>query len=155
VRGFNNFPGLPMNLMNPGNKLQVLKQYFERSDDIAFAFLFGSAARGRIRKEGDIDVAVYFKPEKDVEWEVFGKTFKGENRIGLDIARLLGKEVDLVVLNRARAIVADEIIRKGKPILIKDKGLFIDFLCIISDEAEYVRDSIANSYKERTVAPGR
>ena len=144
-----------MNFMNPSDKLQVLTEYFERIDDIAFAFLFGSAARGRIRKEGDIDVAVYFKPEKDIEWEAFGKTFKGENRIGLDITRLLGKEVDLVVLNRARAVVADEIIRKGKPILIKDKGLFMDFLCIISDEAEYVRDSIVNSYKERTLAPVR
>ena len=60
---------------------------------------------------------MYFKPKKDVEWEAFGKTFKGENRIGLDITRLLGKEVDLVV-NRARAIVADEIIRKEKPILM-------------------------------------
>ena len=144
-----------MNSMYRSDKLQVLTEYFERSDDIAFAFLFGSASRGRIRKEGDIDVAVYFKPEKGMEWEAFGKTFKGENRIGLDITRLLGKEVDLVVLNRARAIVADEIIRKGKPILIKDKGLFMDFLCIISDEAEYVRDSIVNSYKERTLAPVR
>ena len=144
-----------MNSMNRSDKLQVLTEYFERSDDIAFAFLFGSAARGRIRKEGDIDVAVYFKPEKDIEWEAFGKTFKRENRIGLDITRLLGKEVDLVVLNRARAVVADEIIRKGKPILIKDKGLFMDFLCIISDEAEYVRDSIVNSYKERPLAPVR
>ena len=144
-----------MNSMNRSDKLQVLTEFFERSDDIAFAFLFGSAARERMRKEGDIDVAVYFKPEKDIEWEAFGKTFKGENRIGFDITRLLGKEVDLVVLNRARAVFADEIIRKGKPILIKDKGLFMDFLCIISDEAEYVRDSIVNSYKERTLAPVR
>jgi predicted nucleotidyltransferase len=135
--------------------LRALKEYFERSDDIAFAFLFGSASKGRVRKEGDIDVAVYFKPEEDLEWEVFGKTFKAENRIGLDITRLLGKDVDLVVLNRARAILADEIIRKGTPIIIRDKGLFFDFLCIISDEAEYVRDWIVNSYKERTLATVR
>ncbi|MDI6754737.1 MAG: nucleotidyltransferase domain-containing protein [Thermodesulfobacteriota bacterium] len=141
--------------MNHSDKLQDLKEYINNRDDIAFAFLFGSAARGRMRKEGDIDVAVYFKPEKDIDWEAFGKTFKGENRIVLDLERLLGKEVDLVVLNRARAIVADEIIRRGKPITIKDKGLFMDFLCIITDEAEYVRDSIVNSYKEREVAPGR
>jgi len=144
-----------MNSMNHSDRLQVLKEYFEKSDDIAFAFLFGSASKGRVRKEGDIDVAVYFKPEKDVEWEAFGKTFKTENRIGLDIARLLGKDVDLVVLNRARAILADEIIRKGTPILMRDRGLFFDFLCIISDEAEYVRDSIVNSYKERTLASVR
>lgn len=141
-----------MNSINRSDRLQVLTEYFERNDDIAFAFLFGSASRGRVRKEGDIDVAVYFKPEKDLEWEAFGKTFEAENRMGLDITRLLGKDVDLVVLNRARAIVADEIIRKGTPIVIRDKGLFIDFLCIISDEAEYMRDVIVNSYKEKTLA---
>jgi len=144
-----------MNSMNHSDKLQALKEYINSRDDIAFAFLFGSAARERMRKEGDIDVAVYFKPEKDLEWEAFGKIFKEENRIGLDLERLLGKEVDLVVLNRVRAVVADEIIRRGKPITIKDNGLFMDFLCIITDEAEYVRDFIVNSYKERQVAAGR
>lgn len=31
-------------------------------------------------------------------------------------------------------ILADEIIRKGKRIIIKDTGLFMDFLCIVSDK---------------------
>lgn len=130
-----------------GKVLESLKTYFEERDDVAFAFLFGSAARGRVRREGDVDIALYFKPEKEVEWEAFNKTYKGENRIGLDLERLLKKEVDLVVLNRARAVVADEIIRKGKPLIIKDRGNFLDFLCIISDEAEYVRNGLITSYR--------
>jgi predicted nucleotidyltransferase len=130
-------------------KLHALKEYFDKRSDIVFAFLFGSAVRGKIRREGDIDIAVYFWPEKDIEWEDFNKTYKGENKIGVDLERLLKKEVDLIVLNRARAILADEIIRKGKPILIKDRGIFMNFLCIISDEAEYVRDWLEASYKER------
>jgi len=136
-------------------ELQALREYFNKRDDIAFAFLFGSAAKGRIRKEGDVDIAVYFRPEKDIEWEVFGKTYEGERRIGLDVERLLEKEVDLIVLNRARAVLADEIIRRGKPIIIREKGIFLDFLCIISDEAEYVRDWIVGSYKERRFASNR
>jgi len=40
--------------------LEILKDYFEERNDVAFAFLFGSAARGKIRREGDIDIAVYF-----------------------------------------------------------------------------------------------
>src|SRR3990170_1656665 len=100
--------------------LDILKDYFEKRKDIAFAFLFGSAASGKVRREGDIDIAVYFWPEKDIEWEAFDKTYKGENIIGLDLERFFKKEVDLVVLNRARAILADEIVRKGKPIIIKD-----------------------------------
>jgi len=135
--------------------LESLKTYFEGRDDIAFAFLFGSAARGRVRREGDVDIAVYFKPEKEVEWEAFNRTYEGENRIALDLERLLKKEVDLVVLNRARAVIADEIIRKGKPLILRDRGIFLDFLCIISDEAEYVRNWLKTSYKEKRFASNR
>ena len=128
-------------------RLQALKEYFDKRGDIAFAFFFGSAAKGRVRKDSDIDIAVYFKPEKDIEWEVRDRTYEGETRIGLDMERLFRKEVDLIVLNRARAILADEIIRKGMPIVVKDKGMFLDFLCIITDEAEYVRDWLGAFFK--------
>jgi len=133
-------------------KIQALREYFDKREDIAFSFLFGSAAKGRIRQEGDVDIAVYFRPEKDLEWELFGKSYKSESRIAIDIERLLGREVDLIVLNRARAVLADEIIRRGKPIIIKDKSIFMDFLCLITDEAEYMRDWIVRSYKERRFA---
>lgn len=140
---------------NNKGMMELLKDYFDKREDIVFAFLFGSAARGKIRKEGDIDIAVYFRPEKDVEWENFRKKYKGENKIALDLERLLKKEIDLVVLNRARSVLADEIVRKGKPIIIKDRAMFLDFLCIVSDEAEYVRDWLTASYKEKAVASGR
>ena len=135
--------------------LDLLKDYLEGRKDVAFAFLFGSAARGKLRKEGDIDVAVYFWPEKDIEWEAFDKRYKGESSIALDLERLLKKEVDLVVLNRARAVLADEIVRKGRPIIIKDRGIFMNFLCIVSDEAEYVRNWFETYYRERRIASSR
>ena len=138
------------------NKLQqLLKDYFNQREDIAFAFLFGSAAKSKVRKEGDVDIAIYFYPEKDIEWEDFNKTYKGESKIGLDLERLLKKEVDLVVLNRTRAVLADEIVRKGKPIIIKDRGIFMDFLCVVSDEAEYVRGWLEASYQERKFESNR
>lgn len=137
------------------NIIEFLRDYFAKREDVAFAFLFGSAASGKIRKEGDIDIAIYFYPEKDIEWEVFGKRYKGEGNIGLDLEKLLKKEVDLIVLNRARSILADEILRKGKPIIIKDKGIFMDFLCIVSDEAEYGKDWLMTHYKERKVVSSR
>jgi len=129
--------------------LKELREYFSKREDIAFAFLFGSAARGNLRKEGDVDVGIYFWPEKGIEWENVKKRYEGENRIALDLERLLHKEVDLIVLNRAKAVLADEIVRKGQPLIIKCRGLFLDFLCIISDEAEYVREWLNVSSKER------
>lgn len=131
-----------------GKMLDILKSYFEERDDVAFALLFGSAIKGKVRKEGDVDVGVYFWPKNDIEWEAFDKVYPGEARIGLDLERLLKKEVDIIVLNRARAIIADEIVRKGILIVIRDKGLFMDFLCIVSDEAEYVRDWLTAYYRE-------
>ncbi|GFP21040.1 hypothetical protein HKBW3S06_00266 [Candidatus Hakubella thermalkaliphila] len=138
-----------------GTILDLLKDYLEGRKDVAFAFLFGSAARGKLRKEGDIDIAVYFWPEKDIEWEAFDRRYKGESSIALDLEGLLKKEVDLVVLNRARAVLADEIVRKGKPIIIKDRGIFMNFLCIVSDEAEYVRNWFETYYRERRIASSR
>jgi predicted nucleotidyltransferase len=138
------------------NKLQqLLKDYFNQREDIAFAFLFGSAAKSKVRKEGDVDIAIYFYPEKDMEWEDFNKTYKRESKIGLDLERLLKKEVDLVVLNRTRAVLADEIVRKGKPIIIKDRRIFMDVLCIVSDEAEYMRGWLEASYQERRFESNR
>jgi len=139
-----------------GNEIfDILKNYFMGIEDIVFAFLFGSASEGKIRKEGDIDIAIYFWPKKDIEWELFRKRYKRENRIAIDLERPLKKDIDLVVLNRSRAILADEIVRKGKPIIIKDRGIFMDFLCIVSDEAEYVKDWLAKDYKERRVESRR
>jgi len=135
--------------------LETLEDYFKSRSDISFAFLFGSAARGKIRQEGDIDIAVYFCPQEGLEWEAFGKIYPGENKIALDVEKLLHKEVDLMVLNRAKAILADEVIRKGKAIIIKDKSLFLDFLCLISDEAEYVRNWLETYYREKRIGPNR
>ncbi len=133
------------------NILETLEGYFKTRKDIAFAFLFGSAARGKIRQEGDIDIAVYFYPKEGLEWEAFGKIYPGENKIALELERILHKEVDLIVLNRAKALLADEIIRKGKPIVINDKSLLFDFLCLISDEAEYMRNWLESYYKEKRI----
>ena len=135
--------------------LEVLRKYLDQREDVAFAFLFGSSVQGKIRREGDIDVAVYFWPEKGVEWENVRKRYAGENRIALDLEKLFKKEVDLIVLNRAKAILADEAIRNGKPIVVKDRGLFLDFLCLISDEAEQMREWIETSYRERHVEASR
>jgi predicted nucleotidyltransferase len=133
----------------------ILKKYFRERDDVAFAFLFGSAVRSRVRREGDIDIAVYFWPEKDIEWENGAKRYEGENRIALDLEKLLKKEVDLVILNRAKAVLADEAIRRGAPLVVKDRGLFLEFLCLITDEAEHMREWIETSYRERHVAANR
>jgi predicted nucleotidyltransferase len=58
--------------------IKTLKDYFENRKDVAFAVLFGSQAKGKATKLSDIDIAVYFYPEKrhplEYEEEVFYKS---------------------------------------------------------------------------------
>lgn len=57
--------------MITGNNKETLKEYFKKRKDVAFAFLFGSQARGTATKLSDIDIAIYFYPERrhPIEYE--------------------------------------------------------------------------------------
>jgi uncharacterized protein len=131
------------------NLIEKLKEYFSQRKDVAFAFLFGSQAKGRANKLSDVDIAVYFYPLErhpiEFEKEVF---YDGENEIWGDLQRLLKKEVELLVLNRVSASVAASAIR-GVPLAIKDWGLYLDFMEVITDVAEDFAGLIISDYKER------
>ena len=115
---------------------KALKEYFKTCKYIAFAFLFGSQARGKATKLSDVDIAVYFYPEKrhpiEYEEEVF---YEGEDKIWADLERILKREVELLVLNRVSATVSASAIR-GIPLVINDWGLFLDFMDTVTREAE-------------------
>jgi predicted nucleotidyltransferase len=44
--------------------LEALKNYFQKRKDIAFAFLYGSQAKGNATPLSDVDIAVYFYPKR-------------------------------------------------------------------------------------------
>ncbi len=120
---------------NANRVVENLGNYFEKRDDILMAFLFGSWAKGHEGTESDIDIAVYFKPENDIlEWENTDSQYEGEKEIWLDIESIVEKDVDLLVLNRAAATVADSALR-GLPIIIKNRNIYMDFLLRITFEA--------------------
>lgn len=135
--------------------MEALKRYFESRRDVAFAFLFGSQARGTATKLSDIDIAVYFYPKErhpvEYEEEIF---YDGEHEICFEIERILKKEVELLVLNRVSASVAASAIR-GIPLAINDWGLYLDFMLIVTTEAEDFMDFIINDYAERALLEKR
>jgi hypothetical protein len=51
------------------------------------------------------------------------------------LEKILKHEVELLVLNRAYPVVAASAI-KGIPLAINDWGLYLDFMEIVTDEAE-------------------
>lgn len=129
--------------------VETLKRYFAKREDIAFAFLYGSYAKGNATKLSDIDIAIYFYPRRrhPVEYEevVFYDT---ENEIGRDLERFLKKEVELLILNRVPATVAAAAIR-GIPLAINDWGLYLDFIEVITDEAEEFTEFVIDDYQKR------
>jgi len=131
------------------NLIENLKEYFSQRKDVAFAFLYGSQAKGTAMELSDVDIAVYFYPQErhpvEFEREVF---YCSENEIWEDLQRLLKKEVELLVLNRASAYVSASALR-GIPLAIHDWELYIDFMEIITDIAEDYGEFIISNYEER------
>jgi len=130
-------------------QINLLNHYFKNRSDIAFAFLFGSQARGTATKLSDVDIAVYFYPEKrhPVEYEE-EKYYEAEDEIWADIEQIVKKEVELLVLNRVSSTVAASAIR-GMPLAINDWSLYLDFMEVITAEADDFMDFVITDYKER------
>lgn len=133
-------------------KLLELKKYLAEKPEISMAFLFGSESKGTARAESDADIGVYYmSASRAFEWEE-QKIYKDEGRIWLDIERIIGKNTDLVVLNRAPAPLADAIVREGVPLIIKDRALYWRFFLLITLAAEDFRGLVRDwrEIKERS-----
>lgn len=134
--------------------IKSLNDYFEKRDDVLMAFMFGSYAKATAHRESDVDIAVYFRPKtKYLEWEEFDVKYDAEDEIWLAIERLLKRNVDLIVLNRARSSIAASAIN-GMPIIIKDRGLYLDFMLRITREAEDFRDTVEDYWKTKRAIYG-
>jgi predicted nucleotidyltransferase len=127
--------------------LKRIKDYLLKRQEICMAFVFGSEASRSAGLESDLDIAVYFRPTgEEIEWECQAH-YPEEDRIWLDLEKLAGREVDLLVLNRAASTIADTVLREGKPLFIRDKKIYLDFLLRVSLEAEDYREFVEDFYK--------
>jgi hypothetical protein len=104
--------------------LQKLSSALESEPDIAFAYLFGSVARGRSGPLSDVDVAVYFHPAGDSRSR-FDRRIKLMSKLGKALSR---DDVDVVPLQDAPLDLAFEILAYGKLIFSKDNGQKADFI---------------------------
>lgn len=127
--------------------IALLKPYFEKVEEVVMAFLFGSFDQSRACRESDIDLAIYFQPKSGgLEWEDENAEYQTEDIIWAEVESILGKEVDLVVLNRAPSCIAATAIN-GEPIIIKDRGIYLDFMLRTTLEAEDFREFIEDYWK--------
>ena len=71
--------------------------------------VFGSAARGEMRPESDIDLLVDFLPEAEI-------SLLEHAGLMLDLSELLGRKVDLVSKRALKPLICDSVIREAKPV---------------------------------------
>lgn len=72
------------------------------SESIVFAFLFGSAAEGRLNPESDVDIGVYLKTVRP--------SFQERLKVQEQFQRALERDVDVIVLNDADPIIVMQVL---------------------------------------------
>lgn len=80
-----------------------------------FIILFGSFAKGTVRKDSDIDLA-YFSSLQLSSYERF--------ILASDLATIAGREVDLIDIKQIDTVFTMQIFSEGLPIYIKDQNEF-------------------------------
>ena len=133
-----------------------LQTYFSQHENVALAFLFGSAAKDSLTADSDIDIAVYFRPPKGMRGIETEYIDKDEEKIWRDMELTAGREVDFVVLNRAPAALLCSVFDEDVPLSIKDESLYHQLYIRASTEAEdfrgFVKDFWAIKQRSRSIS---
>ena len=96
--------------------MRALSQEEERQillelTDCQMVYLFGSASRGEMRDDSDVDIAFYAEEEAD-SLETFSRANK--------LSKILGRSVDLIDLSQASTVFAYRVLSHGKLLFAKD-----------------------------------
>ncbi len=102
-------------------QLKITVRRLKEEPSICAAFLHGSGAKGTLRKDSDIDIALLS------EW---GQVLPPEKRLALtaELESILGRPVDLGVLSTGNLIYAKEVIENGTELFTRNRFLSERFL---------------------------
>ena len=106
------------------NNLKVTREitnFFKEKKEIASVYLFGSFASGKFTKTSDIDIGILFENK----FLKFSDDLKEQYMAQL--GRILRKDIEILVMNRAGEIILNQIYKKGKLILIKNEKYTNEF----------------------------
>lgn len=97
----------------PPNIQEQVLDLLQGRQDIAAAYVLGSAVRGGLRPDSDIDIALLPKDEADIPLQI-------RLELAAELETRLGRRVDLGVITPANLIYAAEAILKGRRIVTVD-----------------------------------
>jgi len=106
--------------LSKDEKFIAIKQELQGRPEILFAYLFGSFLEEQ--SFHDIDVAVYVNNSS-----VLSDVVRYSIRLSLDLEKLLGQSVDMVVLNTAPDHLVHEV-SKGRLVVGRDEDFRTDFI---------------------------
>jgi len=104
-------------------------------NNVELAYLFGSQAKGREGPESDVDIAILLAADGKDKYDFF----KTQLAMGRELRKLFGRDVDVVVLNSATALLKYEVIACGKVLYQKSDETRIRFEAQL--QAEYLDTS--------------
>ena len=137
--------------------VKKLSDYFRHREDVNSAYLFGSVVKNQSHTESDVDIGVYFTPATGrLEYESENH-YPGESEIWSDLERIVGRHVDMVVLNRAASTLFSAVLEEGQVIFSRDNNLLTRLSGAISDLAEdfsyFISDFIKIKERSRSISP--
>lgn len=98
------------------DSLQDLTSALSADPDVRLAVVFGSAAKGTLHRRSDLDIAVMGVPSP--------ARLAG---LAVTLARIAGREVDLIPLETAPPLLRFEIARDGAVLIQRAPHLWPDF----------------------------
>ncbi len=101
-------------------RVDRLRTVLEGTPGLVSAYLFGSAAEGRMHRESDVDVGIL------LDWRIHPKAserFDLRLRLIGRLASVTGRPVDLVVLNDAPPHLGRRIMATGTQLVVADAAL--------------------------------
>lgn len=131
------------------SKIEQLKSYFAEREDVLIAYLFGSRISPKVHAHSDWDIGIYLRPKTGALEYQTSEYYDDELAIQNDCTKLLGADVDLIVMNHAPATIVFSALR-GTKLVIKDYWSYSNLLLLSMFDAidyrivaeDYVRISL-------------
>lgn len=121
-------------------KIETIKMFIIDRLRPYLIILFGSSVTNKMRPDSDVDVA-FLSEEKTGEYEIF--------MLAQELAGMIGKEVDLVDMNKASSVFKVQILGYGKTIHNSDdyksslfKIIALKDYALLNEERRCILDKI-------------
>ncbi|SDZ23974.1 hypothetical protein SAMN05660462_02333 [Proteiniborus ethanoligenes] len=94
--------------------IKKCKSILMENENIAFAYIFGSYAQGKVRVDSDIDIAIYSEKRIDIETYL---------EIKMNLSETCKREIDLIILNDATPLLKYEIYKNNIVLFTRDRAI--------------------------------